>query len=463
MNSLESLYIKVGLLIFAFFSSIFSEDTLHLFQTVQLAKNNNLFLAAMRTSERVSIAHENIAKSNFQPTMNAVASYTNLGPTEEIDFPLAVGARSDPVTGQPSLIMQSFPFQLFPENNYDIHANIDYLLFDFGKRTKNVELTKLATKAYSDRYLFAADNIVYQAIVLFETLMMGERIIIAKNEDISNLRKHLDFVKRKIATGSATDFDILRTQSQISDAINDSISLQNEQNKWVVDLKQILAIESSPPISVQGDFDSVNISLSIDSMIKIALENRKEIHLLKIELKTFENQRLIYKLDNLPSISLRVQGGIKNGYVTDVDELKWNWAAGCQLTVPVYNGKRKTYRLNEIDARIDSLKIVIRDTKNRVKNDVLKTFSDMESGYQNIKAAYNNYSMSNESYKIAKIQYEAGAFTNLDLLDAESKLTRSKFTLVQSEYKHLLGCLSLLHAAGKDLSDTTALLSIGMH
>jgi outer membrane protein len=133
------------------------------------------------------------------------------------------------------------------------------------------------------------------------------------------------------------------------------------------------------------------------------------------------------------------------------------------IRVHIYDGKRKSYRFNEIDARIDSIKTIIRDTQNRVKNDVRKTFSDMESGFQNIKAANSNYNLSSESYKIAKIQYEAGASTNLDLLDAESKLTRSKFTLVQSEYKHLLGCLSLLHAAGRDLSDTTALLSIGTH
>lgn len=102
--------IKAGLLIFAFFPSIFGDDTLNLFQSIKLAKNNNLFLAAMRSSERMAIARENIAESGFYPTMSAAASYTNMGPTETIDFPLAVGVGSDPVTGQPFKFKAAFRF-----------------------------------------------------------------------------------------------------------------------------------------------------------------------------------------------------------------------------------------------------------------------------------------------------------------------------------------------------------------
>jgi hypothetical protein len=62
-------------------------------------------------------------------------------------------------------------------------------------------------------------------------------------------------------------------QAQISGAINDSISLQNEQNKKSVDLQQILAMESPLPICIRGDFDSVHINLNMDSMIQTALTN----------------------------------------------------------------------------------------------------------------------------------------------------------------------------------------------
>jgi outer membrane protein len=199
-------------------------------------------------------------------------------------------------------------------------------------------------------------------------------------------------------------------------------------------------------------FDSSYQEYSVDSLVKIALKQRTEIDLVNVALHALEAQRALAKLDLLPFVSAHASAGEKNGYVPDLYEAKFNTVIGGQVQVPIIDGRRSHYRAMELEARIDSIKIVLKDLTDHIRTDVLKAVADVKSAYQNVKAAKVNVGLASESRRIANLQYEAGAIPNLDLLDAEDKFIQAKFAQFMSEYRYTLSRYALMLATGFDFS-----------
>jgi outer membrane protein len=410
-----------------------SNDSLTLSRAVDMAIKSNASLNALQKGVAAARARTGQARSAYYPLVSGTGMYSNLWPVVKIAF--------GPST-----------FQLYPANNWDVHVGADYVLYDFGKRKRSMELSAIGEQGAETRADFSAKAVTYQAIVMFETLINSDQMISAKNEDIENLRHHLDFVRKKLSTGSVTRFDVLRSEVQLSNSQTEAINLANGREKLQIDFRQFLGMAEAAPVFLKGVFDSSSQEYSADSLAKTALKQRTEIDLGNVALKALEAQRALVKLDLLPVVSAHASAGEKNGYVPDLYEAKFNTIIGGQIQIPIIDGRKSRYRAIELEARIDSMKIVLKDLTDHIRTDVLKAIADVKSANQNLNAAKVNVALAGESRRIANLQYEAGVIPNLDLLDAEDKFIQAKFAQLTSEYRYTLSRYALMQVCGFDFT-----------
>jgi|WetSurMetagenome_2_1015567.scaffolds.fasta_scaffold00057_10 outer membrane protein len=415
-----------------------TNDSITLLRAVALAVKNSAVLTAVQQGLSAAQARTGQAKSAWWPSVSGVASYSNIGPEEKmsLDLPAALGG--------------PIGFQLFPMNNWDVHAGADYVLFDFGRRGKAVRLSALGEQAVQTGSGMAAKAVAYQTIVLFESTLGSAQLVAAKQENIANLSRHLDFVKKKLSTGSTTEFDVLRSEVQLANSQTELVNLENDLSKQHIDLRYLLGLPESAPVNCIGAFDSSFREPAADSLVGAALRQRTEIDLLTIGIKALLAQLSLTRVDLAPTLSAHVAAGGKNGYIPDLDEIKFNWVAAAQITAPIFDGRKNHFRQQELRSRIDSLNTVLEDLKRRVRTDVLKAVEDVKSAHQNVSSAASNVRLAAESRRIATLQYAAGVIPNLDLLDAEDKYTQAEFSKVLSEFKYALSTFALLQATGFD-------------
>jgi outer membrane protein len=415
-----------------------TSDTLTLSDAVKaILKNGASFLAA-QAGERAAAEKTNTAQSGYYPSLDATASYANVGPVEKFDFPVSA--------------TQTIPFQLYPANNYDIHAHVDYLLWDFGKRKKNVESCRIGDDAAQLKSSTIKTNIAYQAAVLFSLLLIQEHAIVEKEADSAALESHLEFVKRKLETGSATQFDELRTKVQLTNAKTELNNLINDIIKNKIEFSELAGIDNNRPIYLEGSFDSTYRPIRSDSLIVHAMNARLEIQLITDGIKTLELQKDLAKLETAPSVVARGAAGFKNGYISDLDKPTFNWSFGAAFQMPIFDGGKARYHSAELVARIDSLQQVLKDIRRKIRIEVLKAAQDVNSAYSNLLMAKENERLAGEAFRIANLQYEAGTATNLDVLDAQTKYSESKFAHLQSNYRYTLSKYALWQTVGFDFS-----------
>jgi outer membrane protein TolC len=406
-------------------------DSITLPSAIKMAVKNSAALNAAKQGLAAAQARTSQAKTAWLPDISGTGSYSYLYPLETIPFGGKV-------------------FQLYPANNWDFHVGADYLLFDFGKRQKAINLSTIGEQALQTGTGMAAKFVSYQAIVSFESLLSSAQMIAAKQENVANLSQHLDFVKKKLATGSSTEFDVLRSEVDLTNAQTELTNLNNDLAKQQIGFRQLLGLDESAPANCMGAFDSSYHEPAKDSLIEAALKQRTEIDLMNVALKAGQAQLSLARLEMTPALVAHVSAGEKNGYIPNLDQLQFNTVAAAQISVPIFDGRKTHYHIKELEAHLDSLRTILDDLKRTVRTDVLKAIADVKSARENLFEAATNIRLAGESRRIATLQYEAGVIPNLDLLDAENKYTQAKFARVQSEFRYTLSRYALMQVAGFD-------------
>jgi outer membrane protein TolC len=196
--------------------------------------------------------------------------------------------------------------------------------------------------------------------------------------------------ENKFKNGEALNLDILSLQANIDAEKNNKIDLESGLKKQVNLLNYITGTEK-----IDGkDFDFEIEDINPEAGISIAEQNNPVFKIAGDQIIQSKSEINIIKLQNKPSIAVNAATGIKNGYVPDVNELRFNYMAGVSFNFPIYSfGKTKQQiKLQESYVKQNELsKISLAST---YKKDIEQAKVDF---YNNTEKIKNSYSQIDES------------------------------------------------------------------
>jgi outer membrane protein len=216
-------------------SSININDSLSLPQILKAVLEN--YPTVLKAQEAINIAEAGIglAKSTHYPTINGNAGYTRIGPVSEITLP----------TGT---------FQVYPENNYNAQVNVYQTIYDFGKTSRNIKLEESSKDLSIQNVELVKQRLTLLTSVSYYSLIYLQEAIKIKETQISTLKKHIDFVTRKMETGSATEYEILSTKVRLSNAENQKVDLETSRQTQLAIINSFLGLPVETTLKVNSGF-----------------------------------------------------------------------------------------------------------------------------------------------------------------------------------------------------------------
>ncbi len=270
-------------------------------QAVQrvLATNQSIFESAHAVE--ASEAQVGVSKSSLYPNADLSLGYTRIGPVPSISFP-GFGT-----------------FAFAPYNNYDEHLAVNDMVYDFGQRQKNIDLTKTQVLSSQDRLQLVRRDLAYQTIQTFYAILFLQRTIQVQNDEIKTLDQHLVVTKKMLAAGVATDFDVLTTQVRVASAQNQKIGIENTLENTETGFRQLLSRPAGAPVNLSGEFSEVPVGLDLDSLLDVAMKDRIEIKAAKDQIEAARARYNVASVVDNPSLSVALEYGFKNGYEPDLN------------------------------------------------------------------------------------------------------------------------------------------------
>lgn len=413
------------------FSQSIQPDSLSINDAVKLALMNQPLIE--EAIHGIEAAEANIKQEDSYnyPLISSDISYVRIGPIPSIQF-------------------GGMGFTLVPDNNYDAHISASQLIYDFGKRNASIELAKSNRLSAEDKIGLIKNSLTYQTIGAFYTVLFLEKSIDVKKEQIETLMQHLELAKKKVQSGSATDFDVLTTEVRVASAENQKIDIENSLAKQKIFLKNLTGLPSDSRFEVKGELNINSDEPELNLLIDQAFNQRAELKLAHDAESSSILSKEAISLDNRPRLKVFGNYGFKNGFEPNLNVLRGNWSAGLAASIPIFDGNLKDARVEQAEANIKTNTAKISGLQRNIKTEVEQALSDLNSSRLKIKITEIQVKQAKDAVTRAQNQYKAGVITNLDLLDAETSLSEAELLYNQAIYQNVINGYSLDKAVGKE-------------
>ncbi len=336
--------------------------------------------------------------------------------------------------------------QLFPEDNYDFHAGLKYTLLDLGKAGSQIDLSNEMLAQAENAVELSRTLLSYQTIQLFYGVLFLTQQADVQRKEIDSLTEYMEQTRKKVGFGSATDFDALTIQVKLEEAKNAKADLDNSLKKAFLQLKKNIGADSDPVL--EGRFFQDKVNADENALITRALASRPECVMAKRGEAIARAQLSVADNSDNPALFVGGSLGFRNGYLPDLSVLQNNWVLNAGVKIPLFDGGRTAGLEAEAKASLASAQFKSRDVEESVKTEVRQSISDLNTGYEKLRAAGLHVKLAEEAMSQAKVRFDNGVITNLDLINSETSLARARLFFSQAQYSYVMSVFSLKRASG---------------
>ena len=409
-----------------------ASDSLTLGATLQAVLDANPSITNLTELSNASTSRLAQTRSGFLPQVTGTATYTRIDPVVKLPF-----------NGE--------TLQFAPNNNYDFHLTAQYLLFDFGKNEATVKVAESQVQTAQDNITVARRDLAFNAAQVYYNILFMRESIRVQDQQLASLQAHRNEMAKRVEGGVSTRFDVTTTDVRITQAQNTKIDLQNQLLNQQVQLARLLHKSAQADVPVRGrlTFEPQPVDLAIE--LAQAAENRPEVKLTRDAEKTAELQTRLVEHSNMPYLGVGAQVGAKNGYLPEINTIKFNTVGVAQLSVPIYDGNKNKNQRVEALANARATVARTADMQEQIRADVRQAVNNLTFSQARYDNAQQQVAQATEALTKARARYRYGVGANLDVLDAETQLAQSRLSRAQAMYNYTLGQYQLKRATGEQI------------
>jgi outer membrane protein len=388
------------------------------------------FPKVKETENTISTARErlDIAQTNL-PTIDANASYNYVQP--KITLPLQVEGETK-------------NFQFAPVHNVNANISANYLLFDFGRLRANVEKAKTDLRYAQHNVDYVKSQLANQVAVIYYNIIYYQKAIAIEDSVLAYLNENKRVIQSKLENGDALKIDLLNVQAGIDDETNRKVDMQTALQKQL----NLLSYTTGNTTASGSNFDfDVKLRDALGALSD-AQTNNLEYVLARDRVQQSQGELALSKTANKPTIGIGGDAGFKNGYVPNVNEVRFNYAAGISLKIPLYDGGKTRRQVKLSETMIKQNELALQTLDATYKKDIAQSLTDINSNLERIKNTQGQIEDARAAEELAASRFLNGVGTNLEITNASTNRQRAEFTRLQYEYQLCLAKLELSRLLG---------------
>ncbi len=365
-----------------------------------------------------------LANSNTL-VVNGVADYTYIRPKISLSLP---------IDGE------NVSFQFAPVHAGNAGIEASYVLFDFGKIKANVDQAKTGLQIANHNIDYLKNQLAFQIANIYYNIVYYKKAIEIEESVISYLQYNKNIVSSKLKYGDAIKNDVLNIQANIDNESNTRENLKNALEKQY----SLLAYTTGNPTRIEAQSFDFELLLTNEEQAFLDAENNNpDFTLAKDKVAQSDAAINVSKLSMRPSVTLHGSTGFKNGYVPNVQEMRYNYQAGISLNVPIYNGDKLRKQLTLDESRKKQSELAITSLENDYKRDIRQAFIDLHTSQNQVGRTTSQIAEAVEAEKLATTRFINGVGTNLEITNASTNVQKAQFAKLQYEYQACLAKIQL--------------------
>ncbi len=455
-------------------------------EVARAAARTNPSLRARQADLAAAAARVDQAFVNYFPRLTVTATYARLSDVEnEIPAsqggtvatgapgPVTVGpcpgnpaanclldSAGNPAVSIPASATTSALASLFEPrlNAYSFTAALAVPISDYVFRISQGYAAASHAESASRLQAQAAElQVAADAKIAFYNWVRAKGQVVVAHEAVEQARAHVADARRTFDVGLISRADVLRLEAQVASA--EQLETEARGFLAVTDEQLRIALGAPPERTLEIGIDvmaapSQPPSASLQALQQEAFQKRLEIRALDETEYSLKEVESVARAGYLPRIDgfANLNYAMPNTRFTlEPDEFNLSWDVGVRLSWTINDTFTASGATAEARARTQAVaeqKAALRDG---LRLEVASAYTDVMKATANIAAAERQLAASEESMRVRLELFRAGRATSVDVVDAETEVTRARLRQIDARVGLLVARTRLEHATGRDV------------
>ena len=343
----------------------------------------------------------------------------------------------------------SFPIngneiQFAPVHNLASSIGSTYTLYDFGRLKSGIEKSKTDILISKDNVEILKNQLANQVAVVYYSIIYLKQAISIQDSVVAYFKSNKQLAENKFKNGEGIKLDVLNLESNIDAEENKKIELENLLQKQLI----LLEYTSGKNAIRNNEFDFTLNDFNADSLLSIIKQNNPEFSLSKNKILLSNNELNLIKLNSKPKISLNAATGIRNGYMPEVNNLRFNYIAGLLISVPIYGFGKTNQQLQVQKSVLKQNELSEQSLEATYNKDIKQILVDIQSNQEKIKHIESQIISAKSAQEITTSRYKNGVATYLEIIAAALNTQKASLSKLQNEYQLCLSKIELSKLMG---------------
>src|SRR5690606_19192062 len=286
----------------------------------------------------------------------------------------------------------------------------------------------------------------------FEVLFAREALRVLELS-LENAAANFEHISNQFSRELVPEFDFIRAEVQVENLKPDIIQSQNELEDAVSQLKLLADIPEYMEITLKVDMESYYDSMKNEHPLQnINLHNNPSLQQMVFQKELQENQLKVNRAAFMPSVSTFANYAVLS-QANNFNFSEYFWvntsAVGLQVNIPIFQGFSQNRRVDQAKLGVEIAQVQKEYTERSLHIQARNALNRIERSLKSIVPQEKNIAQAERGYQIAKVSYERGAGTLIEVNDAELALTQARLNFLKVKLEYLTALSDLRALEGE--------------
>jgi outer membrane protein TolC len=325
-----------------------------------------------------------------------------------------------------------------------------------------------------DSAYFAFRNTLDQVIATVKTqfyqVVVNRELIAVQEQSVHLLESQLKDQQNRFEAGTVPRFNVLQAEVALYNQIPQLITAQNNYRISKLTLAKTIGLNfeprrgENPPLEVVGQMPYVPRSIALADAIELGKQRRPFLKQARANVLNQKEQVHAAAGQILPTFT--TTGG--GEWVSSPTNSSWHdiskgWIAQVQGSMPIWDSGEIYGRVKQQRALLSEAKITYDDDVRQVELEVQQAYSNLQQDRELIQSQEKNVEQAEEALRLAKARLDAGAGTQLDVLNAQVQLLTAQSTRLQALFGYNSALAEFDRVTGAQSTYTESFADLAPH
>ena len=322
-------------------------------------------------------------------------------------------------------------------------AGVKYNYGNTGTISMPVYNAALNARRKAARYgLNAADFALEQtkqsirltATMDYFNILQARNLVKVREDTVATLQTHLADVNAQFSVGTVARADVLASEVELANAQQNLTTAKNNYEVAVATLNNVIGVPTDTMLTINDELRYTDYELSLDDCTDYGLLYRADGAAAVYAVKQAEESVRTAKAGDHPFGSDHASSD--------------TWAVGVSASWNIFDNGVTAAQVDAAKATLRKAEEALAAADEKIRLDVRTAYLNLRAAEQNIKTTETAVKQAEEDYHIARVRYNAGVGTNLEVMRASDNLTTARMNYSTALYTYNTGKASLDNAMG---------------